>query len=368
MGKSDDDSIACRYPALAAQWHPTANGGRTADTVSVAAEFSVWWLCPVGHPFRTKVKWRCASESGCPVCAGRRTRPGINDLATVDSELAAEWHATRNGELLPEVVSPGFKGRVWWRPGCGHEFERSPSARRQDPRCPVCVGRTVYRGQNDLASQRPDLAAAWDPALNAGLGADEVTTSSRRRCRWPRPCGHPFTATPADLVAQPVGAPPPECLLCSRGKGSNPRRTQMVADRPDLLALWDWPANTDAGLQPDAVKVSDNRTLASWRCEEGHTWERRPRNQRDYCKICAGEEFAPGVNDLATLWPDLAEEWHPTLNDVGPGEVAAQANTPATWVCRHCGLEWPTRIANRTARGSGCPKRCHARARRGEGV
>ena len=105
MGKSDDDSIACRYPALAAQWHPTANGGRTADTVSVAAEFSVWWLCPVGHPFRTKVKWRCASESGCPVCAGRRTRPGINDLATVDSELAAEWREVGSDSAFLRMLS-----------------------------------------------------------------------------------------------------------------------------------------------------------------------------------------------------------------------------------------------------------------------
>ena len=32
------------------------------------------------------------------------------------------------------------------------------------------------------------------------------------------------------------------------------------------------------------------------------------------CPYCAGRKVLPGFNDLAALRPDLAVQWHPTLN------------------------------------------------------
>lgn len=350
MPSRPSDSIAALHPNLAAEWHPTMNYDLTAADVPASSPKSAWWLCSKGHSFRTKVAWRCSSGTGCPVCSGRRTRPNLNDLSTLDPDLAAQWHPKRNGDLTPAVTSPGFKGDIWWLAPCGHVFERSPSARRQDRRCPVCLARVVYSGQNDLASQQPDLAAQWDSSLNGGLSAAEVTVTSKKRIRWPRDCGHPFTAAPADRVADPAV---PICERCARS--SNPRRTEMVADSPGLLALWDSAENPN--LDPSTTKTGDNRTKVSWGCPEGHTWSRAPRNQRDYCKICAGEEFAPGVNDLATLDPDLAAQWHPTKNEeLTAGDVPCQSNKRVWWL-GPCGHEWPTTVANRT-RGAGCPHRC----------
>lgn len=354
------DSVASLHPRLAVEWHPTMNHGLNAADVPASSPDSAWWLCPEGHSFRTKVSWRCAAESGCPVCSGRRTRPGVNDLATIDPDLAAQWHARANWPLTPQTVSPGFKGEVMWLDLCGHTFERSPSARRQDRRCPVCLARVAYPGQNDLASQHPDLAAEWAASLNGGLQPDEVTVASRKRIRWQRVCDHPFVASPASRIADPTV---PGCDRCARtGPESNPRLTETVDDRPGLLVLWDAAANAAAGLDPTTIKAGDNRTKVSWRCPAGHTWMRAPRTQRDYCKVCAGEDFLPGVNDLATKRPDLAAEWHPEQNDgLAPSEVPAQSNRSVWWVCSRCGHEWETRVANRTARGSGCPTRCSRR-------
>lgn len=343
-----DESLATTHPDLAAQWHPTMNPGLSPDDVDTSHTGDVWWVCLVGHEFRAQLSSRARYGTGCPVCANKRVRPGVNDLASLASELAAEWHPSRNGDMTPEVVAPGYKGPVWWLLSCGHWFERSPSQRRADPRCPVCVDKRVYPGQNDLATLRPDLAAELAP----GQDASQIRASSTAaRVEWVRACGHTYTASPADRVN--AGAPP--CRQCAEPRKVDRAGLPMVADVPALLTLWDSDAN--AGLDPAQVKAGDNRTLIWWRCQQGHRWQRRPRTQKENCGVCAGKELLAGVTDLATVAPGLAAEWHPTKNgDLGPGDVLPQSNRKVWWLGL-CGHEWEAKVANRF-RGSGCPARC----------
>ena len=71
------------------------------------------------------------------------------------------------------------------------------------------------------------------------------------------------------------------------------------------------------------------------------------------CGVCSGQQVQRGVNDLATLHPHLAKEWHPTKNKLTPHEVTQGSNKKAWWVCER-GHEWEVSICNRTG-GSGCP-------------
>lgn len=48
---------------------------------------------------------------------------GLNDLATVNPDLAAEWHPAKNAPLLPSQVAAGTKKKVWWKCHLGHEWE-----------------------------------------------------------------------------------------------------------------------------------------------------------------------------------------------------------------------------------------------------
>lgn len=60
-----------------------------------------------------------------------------------------------------------------------------------------------------------------------------------------------------------------------------------------------------------------------------------------------------GFNDLATLFPEVANEWS-DKNEKKPTEVMAFANSKAWWKCRTCGYEWNTLISTRSG-GSKCP-------------
>ena len=45
-----------------------------------------------------------------------------NSLATVEPDIAAEWHPTKNGDLTPDDVVFGTYRKVWWRdPNTGDE-------------------------------------------------------------------------------------------------------------------------------------------------------------------------------------------------------------------------------------------------------
>ncbi len=58
-------------PAIAAQWHPTLNGELTPQQVTFGSSRLIWWQCPEGHVWRTRVDTRAGRQrSGCPVCAG----------------------------------------------------------------------------------------------------------------------------------------------------------------------------------------------------------------------------------------------------------------------------------------------------------
>ena len=62
-------------------------------------------------------------------------------LAYRFSELAKEWHPTKNGELTPEDISYGSKQNIWWQCEKGHEWQASVNHRSRGKGCPYCSGR-----------------------------------------------------------------------------------------------------------------------------------------------------------------------------------------------------------------------------------
>lgn len=82
----------------------------------------------------------------------RKVIKGKNDLETVNPELAAQWHPTKNGELTPDDVAPMSDKKVWWLGKCGHEWQAEISSRTQGHGCPYCSNQKILSGYNDLAT------------------------------------------------------------------------------------------------------------------------------------------------------------------------------------------------------------------------
>ena len=64
----------------------------------------------------------------------------------------------------------------------------------------------------------------------------------------------------------------------------------------------------------------------------------------------------PGFNDLATRYPAVAKEWHPTKNGaLTPDHILPGSRKKVWWRCSS-GHEWQAVVYSRTgAQSSGCP-------------
>lgn len=76
------------------------------------------------------------------------------------------------------------------------------------------------------------------------------------------------------------------------------------------------------------------------------------------CSICSGKQVQPGVNDLQTLDPVLASQWHPSKNgQLQPSQVSAGSSKVIWWVCeKDPSHVWRATTASRhSGNKSGCP-------------
>ena len=76
------------------------------------------------------------------------------------------------------------------------------------------------------------------------------------------------------------------------------------------------------------------------------------------CGVCKGLQITLS-NCLATKRPDLAKEWHPTLNgSLTPYDVTCGHDNKVWWLCSKCGNEWDATVGHRTDKimGTGCPE------------
>lgn len=106
-------------------------------------------------------------------------------------------------------------------------------------------------------------------------------------------------------------------------------------------------------------KYEGNRKFLLWKCLRKDcgeifelTWHSMSRNG---CPYCAGQKVGLS-NCLATKNPDLAAEWHPTLNgDLTPNNVTSKSGKYAWWKCKECCHVWQAIISSRN-KGVGCPE------------
>ena len=391
IDKRKENVLSVVNPELAAQWHPTKNGNLTPDDVAAGSDTKVWWFLPYDDPktgkhfdFEWPAEIRCRTrKNSCPYLVGTLVWRGFNDLATTHPDLVKEWHPTKNGDLTPYDVTAGKAKEVWWLlpyddPKTGKHFDFEWPAkiftRSNGSGCPYLAGKAVWRGFNDLATTRPDLAKEWHPTKNGDLTPYDVTARSGTTVWWFLPYDDPNTGRHFDFEwpaiinnrSRKSGCPYLAGTLVWRGFND------LATTHPELATQWHPTKNR--GLTPyDVTFKSGTEVWWFLPYDDPKTgkhfdfeWRARiaDRSNGNGCPYLSGAAVWPGFNDLATTHPNLAKEWHPTKNgSLTPYDVTAGSNHPNVWwllpyddpeTGKHFDFEWPAKIISR-ANGSGCP-------------
>ena len=385
-------SLAERFPPLAAEWHPTLNDDLTPADVGYASNKKVWWQCQARHhEWQRQVCGRTQHGSGCPECSriAKEVPAKGNSLAERSPTIAAEWHPTLNGELTPTDVSFAKKAKAWWLcAGCGHEWQAIIGNRVRWPGCPHCGRNGRKRPAKDVpavssvggqkpakkrppiakvlpgrsfADRFPDTAAEWHPTLNDELTPNQVGYASNRRAWWRcSTCAHEWSAV---INSRAKGAGCPECKRRTTGqKNAVPKPGHSLAERfPELAA--EWHPERNYPLTPEQISAKSGRRVW-WRCQPAsHEWEAPvfSRANGSGCKHCATIRAAsvnsvpkPGQS-LAERDPEIAAQWHPTLNgSLTASDVTWRSGKSVWWQCDQ-GHPWQATIHNRV-KARGCPQ------------
>lgn len=339
----DRKPLAETHPHLLKEWDWEKNRGLSPDELHAGSHKKAHWVCKEGHRYFALISNRGVHGSGCPFCAGNRALSGFNDLATVKPKIADQWDHEKN-PFPPHSVTSASGKRAWWRCEIGHSWE-AVIASRKTSGCPVCAGRAVEIGYNDLQSQRPELASEWDFERNA-KGPENFTAGSSLKAHWVCGNGHSFTAT---IASRSNGT---GCPICA-GRRVLPGFNDFGSNFPELAAEWDLVRNAK---KPTEIPIGAKGKFF-WKCSSGHSYSATTNDRRDGtgCPYCSGRLPIEGETDLVTTHPDLALEWDFSANAPHrPEDVKAGTNRSVAWVCGQ-GHQYSTSVAHRALGGTGCP-------------
>lgn len=346
-------------PELFAQWRDES----AADTHLLGSEYAALWEAECGHQWRASIRSRMAGKN-CPLCSGNRVAVGVNDLATVRPDLVAEW-SEKNDKTPAEVTTGSAYMALWECAAHQHKYTMMVAQHAREGRgCPVCSGRRILPGFNDFATANPDIATEFiRDSEGKGRTPHTVGANSHAKFIWECAAGHEWPSEPAQRNAGMT------CRVC-RGRGG--ARSNAVA-----------PASTKAKAQPTGSRapsaaelaphlaaefVSDpenlgrtphntargSKNLLTWKCPDCayvYTSRVQHRVNGQGCPACSGKVVAPGINDLATKFPDIAAE----LDDENytADQLLPNSNIKVQWKCKN-GHTWETRVFNRTRGDNGC--------------
>lgn len=129
-------------------------------------------------------------------------------------------------------------------------------------------------------------------------------------------------------------------------------------ERGENALLRQWDSGQNRALTPREISCGSKRKVW-WRCEKGHEWQAAVaawvRSHSD-CPYCTGRKVLPGFNDLATVAPQVAAQWHSTLNGaLTPEMVTVGSHAKGWWQCPD-GHIWKAIIYARAGpQKTGCP-------------
>lgn len=394
---------------LLSEWDYAKNTSITPDSTSRGSGKKVWWHGKCGHEWDMAICNRTGEkQAGCPICSGKRLLTGVNDLQTKYPDIAAQWHPTRNGSLTPDKALSGTNKKVWWRCEHEHEWEATINSRTNNKSgCPICAGRKILAGYNDLATLYPDVLKEWNYEKNT-IAPNEIMPHTIKKVWWTCPSGHDYLMTTASKTR---GHGCPTCAMATHT--SFPEQAIYFYAKnifPDIINAY-----REHVVELDIYIPSIN-TAIEYDGYRAHKYKfKKDLKKNRLCKekgirlIRLREDLLPDLGDglstiiflkqsnmkaleeainrlfvlldvsvdidlardevsikelydnfkkersIAEVAPELIKEWHPTKNgSITPENVYAKSAHKYWWKCSQ-GHEWQAAAAKRASMHRGCP-------------
>ena len=402
------NDLSTTNPSLAEQWNYEKNLPLTPQDVIKGSGRIVWWIGRCGHEWKASIEKRNSGE-GCPICQKAQhtsfpeksilfyvsqifdnvksnykptwLKPMEMDIFIPEERIAIEydgshWHKDTNKEITKnkKINEKGIK-LIRVREAGLPMLDDCICIRAADSLDKTIelvfseIGKIiskeiVYTGnierdsidiinsydisikENSLEVLAPDLAKEWHPTKNKALKPINVPYSSHYSVWWKCKKGHEWKAA---IYSRFSGIGCPYCSGRKALSGFNDLKTM----KPELAKEWAYDKNNS--LLPENETVYSNKKVW-WRCKLGHEWQAtiNSRSSGRGCPVCANKVLLVGVNDLATMYPDIANQWNKEKNHGLTAQMVTYGTHQKVWWKCGKGHEWQAEVRSRV-KGFGCP-------------
>jgi len=250
-------------------------------------------------------------------------------LSKTHPKLAKEAH-----EWDPSSVTSGSGKRLLWKCPNHHIYSCMVARRTKGSSCPICIGRKILIGFNDLNTTHPKLARELvdgDP--------EKISKGTKKYYNWKCINKHIFKAVVSNRTA---GYGCPYCSGNKVLKGFN----DLATTNPEL-------AKELYEVDPTIISKGSQQKV-KWECPIGHLYYNTVNarsNGKQNCPFCSGKQVLTGFNDIATTHPEIANQ----LVEGDPTKFSKGSKKKLKWQCK-IGHVYSVEVTNRTRKDSrGCP-------------
>lgn len=195
-------------------------------------------------------------------------------------------------------------------------------------------------GRNPISLTHPDLVQEL-----VDKQFSELTKGSSKKVEWKCRQNHRYFSTVCNRAIHGTG-----CPACNGGNVLISGVNDLATKFPELAK--------EALFDPTKEMPATTKKL-KWKCSKCcFIWiatgsKRTDKKHPTGCPACNKKAVICGVNDLATLRPDLAEEL--VDKSLALKIMPMSSKKVVDWICRSCSFVWKSRVSNR-ALGSKCPQ------------
>lgn len=354
-GKTD---LQSRFPDIAKEWDFEKNS-IMSNEISAFSGKKVWWICKEGHEWKSTVANR-VNGNGCPRCNIEKVnsfceqavyyyiKQAFPDAINSDTHIGMELDI-----FIPSKnVAIEYDGEAWHKSTKKIEIDIKKNElcktygitliRVREPKLVPIEGCISFVRTNSTTNDTLDHVIC-DVLHYLKIYDVQVNTTSD---------------TPKIL----------EQFATKKYENS------LANIYPELVK--EWHPIKNGSLTPDKVNKA-SRYKVWWICPKGHEYQMTISNRTRIekvqtngkkvkaqgCPYCAGKKILIGYNDMQSLYPEVAKEWHSVKNgNLMPSMVTPGSSKKVWWKCDKCGYEWQSAVEHRCLSHHGCPN-CSSKKR-----
>ena len=408
------NDFASKHPKLLREWDYERNIIAPSE-VTAGSKKKIWWKCSKEHSWQASISNRVAKEAtNCPYCSGRKIFKGFNDFESFCKQnnkeyLLDEWDYKLN-TISPQDITAKSGKKIHWVCFNGHKWVASALDRNYGHGCPKCrlkgtsfpeqaiyyyihkyFSDAVNGDRNQLDGTELDI---YIPSLRTAIEYDgqkwhkdkkDLDDAKNKLCAekniflirvkengesqgvlsenlqiYTHNCGDNNELSKViRTILISLNIPSPEVdvnrdnVLIMNSYKFEYKEKSLAATNPEVILEWNYELNEH--LTPEMFTPKSNAKI--WfTCKKGHNYKQAINHKTEGkgCPYCAGVEVLPGFNDVATVYPEILNEWDYDENTILPRNITFGSGKKIHWICSK-GHKWVDSVGHRTSMKLGCP-------------